>query len=1006
MRQRKWFGRVLAVALSVAMAIPALPFSDTSAQAAEETVLYYGDVDMNGFVTAEDALAVLKHVVKLSVITDETAKILADITKDESLSAEDALEILKVVVALKDKEEYKTAPVETPAPTDTPEPTATPKPVPTLPPTTQVPVSADPDNEIAGEPIKVIKQNGAHYTEEEDIYTFYNKDDVDEIGLLARNPFAGEYDLAEDPKALIEASTAEPGKDLVWDLAGASYESQLVFPSDADLRATYAYAPELDMINPNTGLAWSEYINPKTGLPCDKGVTYTRPDYKEGVSISFWAKSQDEDGNDTAPALVFTNDSAMLTVRLNGSSHYSHATDTTNFLKLGNTKASVYNEWRYYTVTIKNDWITVYVDGQEALYNNLSSLSRKSSGHFNDGFLSRFNPIGDLTWEEACADWRGYYVSMGAYYLNKEDFDEPTWCSHDNYSTFGNARFRGANGGSELIMDLITAEDTKLYFGGVETAAVGKETRYNFANGTQIAQMLSYACELTPEQVAANYAAATKPADIEIPEQTKEPDPTPTPDPTATPTPTVDPNKTPDPDATPAPSYDPEKVVDGTEVKVASSDVVLSNGKGTFSQSGNVITFNERQASGNKRDPKYYGVVYENPLAGNTNVQQTIDEALEGQTLFPAASPDPLTQKVSFGGDTYAVQSWRGNYFDYYLGDVLVYGNLQSPAPDPNDASQTRTTFERPVWTKGASYSFWFKPTADMTLDEAILTMTKSGDYMFYMDAKGTVFFVSLQAKTESGDQKDWFKGEDMSASNNARPYNSFIATGDASKVKVGEWNYYTVTFANDMITVYINGEELIYSKLGLNRGDQKFFNGGYLNRYNTIGLCFAETDPVRQYLTKSGYIQEQPWTTAEDFDKYGDSSDSLSIRSNGVYERRYLPNGTIAKGSNTSGTLLIDFLTIAGDSNKLAIGGLDSALTDANSLQTVVDKNGEPVLDDFGNVTTTGWRLNTFANVKFSTEHKLPAGAKAADLRFYECELTAENVLNNYNKACHTMPE
>ncbi len=1005
MRQRKWFGRMLAVALSAAMAIPAMPFSAAPAQASETetTVLYYGDVDMDGTVSAEDALSVLKHVVKLTEITDETSVILADMTKDGALGADDALEILKTVVKINPLIKYEgtatpsEAPSEKPSEAPSEEPTPTPTPIPTLPAVTQVPVIPDPANVVEGEPLVVIRQNGAHYTSEEDIYTFYQGEEY-VTGMQVRNPFAGEYDLAEDPRVLIEESTPEPGKDLVWDLAGASYDPQDVYPSGADLRVAMRYGPELDMVNPETGIPWYEYINPLTGLPCDKGVTYTRPEYKEGVSISFWAKSKDEDGNDTAPALLFANDSFMLTVRLNGSAYFKHAVDSTNFLKLGNTEASAYDVWQHYTVTIKNDWITVYVNGQEALYNNLDDLSRKVSGKFNDGFLSRYNPIGDLTWTDIENDWRRYYVEMGAWYFNNEDLEVPMWVSHDNFSTFGNARFRGAGGGGELIMDLLTADDTKLYIGGMVTAAAGNETRHNMANGTQVSQLTYFMSELTPEQVAANYDAATKPADIAIP------DPTPEPTPTPTPTPTPDPNKTEDPDRTPAPSYDPAKVVDGVEVTVASADDVASNGKGTFSQSGNVITFNERQASGTIRNPKYWGAVYNNPMVGNTNVKQTVDEALAGQTLFPADERiDEYTLKM-VACDDISIQSWRGNFYDYYLGDLYTYGNFQNPAPNPEDSSQTKTYYDRPVWTKGASYSFWFKPTADMTLDEAILTMTMSGNYMFYMDAKGTVFFVSLQATDAAGDQKDWYKGQDMTASNNARPYNSFVATGDASKVKVGEWNYYTVTFANDMITVYINGEELIYSKLGLNRGDQKFFNGGYLTRYNTIGLCFAETDPVRQYLTKSGYIQDAPRTSQEEFEELGDISDNLSIRANGVYERYLLPNGKVHAGSNTTGTLLIDFLTMIG-TNRLIIGGGDTPLQDANSLEPVFDKEGNPVLDEFGNQTYSGWRLNTFNDVKFSTEHKLPAGAKAADVRFYESELTAEQVLNNYYKACHTMP-
>lgn len=90
-------------------------------------VYYYGDVDMNGHVAAEDALLVLKHVVKLTTIEGEIPLVLAEVTGDGAISAEDALEILKTVVKLIEVKEYL---VPTPEPTATPEPTPEPTPTP------------------------------------------------------------------------------------------------------------------------------------------------------------------------------------------------------------------------------------------------------------------------------------------------------------------------------------------------------------------------------------------------------------------------------------------------------------------------------------------------------------------------------------------------------------------------------------------------------------------------------------------------------------------------------------------------------------------------------------------------------------------------------------------------------------------------------------------------------------------------------------------------------------
>lgn len=65
---------------------------------------WYGDVDQSGVTTAEDALSILKHVVKLQVIEDEISAALADMNKDGQITAEDALEVLKVVVKLREGE--------------------------------------------------------------------------------------------------------------------------------------------------------------------------------------------------------------------------------------------------------------------------------------------------------------------------------------------------------------------------------------------------------------------------------------------------------------------------------------------------------------------------------------------------------------------------------------------------------------------------------------------------------------------------------------------------------------------------------------------------------------------------------------------------------------------------------------------------------------------------------------------------------------------------------------
>ena len=68
---------MLAVALSFAMAVPTTFLTNITVASAEETVpapaevRYYGDVNNDGFVTAEDALIVLEDAAQLAPMTDD-----------------------------------------------------------------------------------------------------------------------------------------------------------------------------------------------------------------------------------------------------------------------------------------------------------------------------------------------------------------------------------------------------------------------------------------------------------------------------------------------------------------------------------------------------------------------------------------------------------------------------------------------------------------------------------------------------------------------------------------------------------------------------------------------------------------------------------------------------------------------------------------------------------------------------------------------------------------------
>lgn len=79
-----------------------VPTDTPTPTATPEPTVLYGDVNQDGSITAEDALEILKAVVKLTTL-DETKAKAAEVTNDGNVTAEDALEVLKKVVNLIDK---------------------------------------------------------------------------------------------------------------------------------------------------------------------------------------------------------------------------------------------------------------------------------------------------------------------------------------------------------------------------------------------------------------------------------------------------------------------------------------------------------------------------------------------------------------------------------------------------------------------------------------------------------------------------------------------------------------------------------------------------------------------------------------------------------------------------------------------------------------------------------------------------------------------------------------
>lgn len=441
-----------------------------------QTNVMYGDVDASGVDNASDALLVLKHAAKIDLLTSETEIKVADVNADTSIDAKDALLILQKAAKLIDKYPAEDVVTSTPEATEeaTAEPTEKPQltPIPTRVPSastapivypTMIPlpeVSADPANYVEGQPVTLTNLNGA--TEADGIYTFTDENAANKKGISFANPFAGKTELVE---------TIEKG-----------LEGQSINLTE-DQKVKY-----------------------------DPTATYHKPVWSTGASISFWAKYEwgAEYYSPEYPILVIHNSSRgkaedfAIQLSLNGEVKFEGGEDPANSFRAEGFVMGNYNEWNYYTITFANDFITVYVNGQECAYQSID-LKKQMTSLFNAGFMTRYNTPGDITEEQFANDIRKYYTSSGVYKNGVTD-KEATIVDNRVYEGTGMGL------GSELLMSFLIDEGAEVVIGGCETTKVNSKSlgdcAYLLKSGTQAAGLEAYFTELTPEQVAANYAAA------------------------------------------------------------------------------------------------------------------------------------------------------------------------------------------------------------------------------------------------------------------------------------------------------------------------------------------------------------------------------------------------------------------------------------------------------------------------------------------------------------------
>lgn len=927
LRKKNRVFKVIAILLSVSLMIP-VAISDVAAVYAENTEeVKYGDIDESKEVNASDALLVLKHAAKIDLLSEDKLFV-ADVSADDSVDAQDALWILRYAAKIVDKFPVEDVVTTTePVTTEDIQASETPEPIESSEPSTSATPDATGDPIPTGEvvegiPAEIISLNGADYYENDDIYNFTASSLRSRAGIEIANPIAGNKDMVDDYGYLRDVSVE--GKINVFDLTGSKIgwnrdktSEKLPIPSDQ-----YLSNPDID----KDLRAWYAANTEE--------VHYPVPDEKIGFSMSFWVKTSKE--RDNSALLVFANDTQTISLSVNGIVKYTDVDDEDNkFDAQLNTYMD--NEWHYYTITFANDWVTLYIDGQECVY-DIVDLDRNNISLFNDGFLTRYNTT--ISWTEADFenDWRGYIQNQRGEHELYETI------TSDEYTVFGNGRFRGVGNVGKLLLTFMSDESTKVYIGGADVAVAAPTSKFSLDPETRVAQIEYYLKELTAVEASAIYKASSRPDDSGIVE------------------------------ATPEPTQNPDFVP--VEMKVADlHGAIENNGVYTFGENPTELTtVSHTDKYGTvlaTEIPAAYGVEFENPFAGNTDIVQSIEEALIGQTKMPY---DSVAAKNS------TLKLEYGLYGDTYYGDVFKpIEELTEEEKNPETATVV-TKFHRPVYTKGATVSFWYRPVADEDVPatettEAVIdsrkqapifTMYGQQSGLFTMRADGTFVYFDMC----SAEWKDYKIGY-------GQQYNGLFAVGDDSLVIYNDWNHYTITFANDWIQVYINGQELIYKFVSMSNANKTLghrFNGGFATRYNPIGQVTEDPDPVRQYISKANGIA----TAATDTTTAVDNT-YTSIRQSGIYTKPDGYNALVNKAElGYEFRLMMDALTSS--NMKFYIGGCPTELA-------LREKEG-----GYNEMWKNLNGIKEYADLRIKTSHN-QTGSQFADVEFYAREFSASDV-------------
>lgn len=553
--------KIIAGSLAAAMCFSGGIFAQNTVSKTEAAALTFGDVNGDEKINLLDAKYLLRLAVGIQTPTADEI-VAGDMDFNKKLDLNDAKILLKVSVGIQELPDNGDEPTETPGQTSNP-----PKPVipdnpddpgdnpivtpPSVQPSIQLP-KVEPGEVVTGTAIQNVEGglNGATFDAVNGIYTFTDENKAAKRGIHFSNPWAGRADLKQAvesvlPYYLEDASGNNRG--IIKDNKLVSLDGKTVYgditEKDGYLEVQDASSDAAQVIT-GTAVRWHEGMFPSvntidtaSNYNPDYKELYATPDWTNGVSISFWCKYDWTRSyqSDASPMLVIKNSHGCdnnpggqfsktghtgdfgIMVRLNGGVSFE-GDETGNCFRTGNYIAGVDGEWNYYTVTFANDWVTVYINGQELVYTDVE-IDKDLVGFFNNGFLTRYNPIYQVSKEEVGeSDIRNYlkkgWISEQGQQLSVLD-KECCVIGNDRYHNPEAVTIKKNSNGLkyDLLVDLLVKEDTEIWFGSTSETQCNCLTsqastgvaEYSLKTGTQLANVTCYYSELTAPQVAANY---------------------------------------------------------------------------------------------------------------------------------------------------------------------------------------------------------------------------------------------------------------------------------------------------------------------------------------------------------------------------------------------------------------------------------------------------------------------------------------------------------------------